>query len=279
MKELLLRVILITVFNMVVATGLMAQQRETAPAPEVRGTQVDQTFTLPSPGNSFTITFPDMPPTLYDIFEKKDVKAQMTVFLPRNYDPQRMHPLLVFLNGGDGGDASRPGVARSLTEDLDFICAAVPLFKAGDPSAPGGIIMRDEDARYMWPFFKVMMTKLDTLVPNIDPAHRILGGSSNGAHATQGLIDQSDGEIGRQFSAFFFVEGGGRLQHYDLLKDKPFLMLSSSAKSKPRAQEISDAAEAAGARVTFIVEDVGKHGFPVSAYPAVRAWLRGPALE
>jgi hypothetical protein len=257
----------------------MAQQQGTQPVPEERRDQDDQTFTLPAPGSSFTITFSDMPPTFYDIFEKKDVKAQITVFLPRNYDPRRIHPLLVFLNGWDGGDASKAGIARSLTEEIDFICVAVPLFKAGDPRAPGGIIIRDEDAKYMWPLFKTMMVKLNTLVPNIDPAHRILGGFSNGAHATQGLIDQSDGEIARQFSAFFFIEGGGRLQHYDLLKGKPFLMLSSSAKSRPRGQEISDAAEAAGARVSFISVDVGKHDFPLSSYPMVRVWLRGPAME
>jgi predicted esterase len=122
-------------------------------------------------------------------------------------------------------------------------------------------------------------SRLEELVPNIDPAHRILGGFSNGAHATASLIDESGGEITRRFSAFFFVEGGGRLQHYELLKDKPFLMVSSNAKSRPRAQEICDAAKAAGAKATLVVEDVAKHDFPVSAYPAVRQWLRESARE
>ena len=75
------------------------------------------------------------------------------------------------------------------------------------------------------------------------------------------------------------VEGGGKLRRYDLLKGKPILMVSSNAKSKPRAQQIRDAAEAAGARATLVVEDVGHHAFPVSAYPAVREWLRGPATK
>lgn len=106
-----------------------------------------------------------------------------------------------------------------------------------------------------------------------------LRGGSNGAHAAQGLIDESDGEIARRFSAFLFVAGGGRLQHYDLLKGKPYLMVSSSAKSRTRAQQVCDAARAAGASVTLIAVDVGKHDFPVSAYPAVREWLRGPAMK
>jgi hypothetical protein len=79
--------------------------------------------------------------------------------------------------------------------------------------------------------------------------------------------------VARRFSAFFFVEGGGRLQHYDLLKGKPYLMVSSSAKSRPRAQQICDAARDAGALATLVAVDVGGHAFPVSAYPAVREWL------
>jgi hypothetical protein len=220
-----------------------------------------------------------MPLTFYDLYAKKDVKAQMTVFLPRNYDPGRRHPLLVFLNGGDGGIGSNPGVARALSEERDFVCVSVPLFKASDPKALGGYIMHDADARYMWPFLRTMLAKLDEVVPNVDPGNQVLGGFSNGAHASAGLIDESDGEIARRFSAFLFVEGGGRMKHFELLEGKPFLMVSSNAKSRLRAQQICDAAKAAGARATFVCEDVGKHDFPVSAYSAVREWLRGPAMN
>ena len=44
------------------------------------------------PGRWFTITFPEMPPTLFDLWNKKTDPTQMTVFLPHNYDPQRQHP-------------------------------------------------------------------------------------------------------------------------------------------------------------------------------------------
>jgi hypothetical protein len=170
-----------------------------------------------TPGSTLTVTFPEMPSTFYTLSQKKNVKAQMTVFLPTNYEPGRKHPLLIFLGGGDGGTGSNPGVARALTAEKDFVCISLPLFKVTDPKAPGGdFIMRDPDAKYMWPFFRTMLAKLEDRVPNIDPAHRVLGGFSNGAHAAQGLIDESDGEIARRFSAFFFVEGGGRLQRVTL---------------------------------------------------------------
>lgn len=232
-----------------------------------------------APGSSITIAFPEMPLTFYDLLQKKQDKAQMTIFLPSNYDPGRKFPLLIFLNGWDGGPGGNPAVARSLCEGNDFVCVSVPLFKAPgfeakEPNVPGpGFIMVAEDGKYMWPFFKTMLEKLEVTVPNLDPKCRVLGGFSNGAHATAVLIDGSDGEVTRQFTAFLLVEGGGRLEHYERLKGKPLLVVSSNSKSKPRAQEICDTAKAAGAQARLLVEDVGKHDFPVSAYPAVRQWL------
>ena len=231
------------------------------------------------PGHVFTVQLPEMPATFHARMEKRPIGAQMAVFLPRNYETGRRFPLLVFLNGGDGGDAANPGVARALTTERDFICVIMPLFKASDPAAPGGYIMNAADAQLMWPLFQAMMARLEQVVPNIDPVRRVMGGFSNGAHATQGLLDASGGELAHRFAAFFFVEGGGRLQHYEFLKGHPFLMVSSNAKSRPRASEICEDALAAGATATRLVVDVGRHDFPASAYPDVRAWLRGPALE
>jgi predicted peptidase len=236
-----------------------------------------------APGRWFTIPFPDMPPTLFNLATKRPDPAQMTVFLPRNYDPQRKHPLFIFLNGGDGGNASNPTIARALSEEQDFICVAVPLFKIDlDPNSPVNkppvLIVRAADGKYGWPFIRTMLTKLEQTVPNLDPERRILGGFSNGAHATAALIDGSDGEVTRMFSAFLFGEGGGGLEHYDWLKGKAFLMISSNSKSLPRATEITDKAKAAGALTTLIFEDIGQHGFPPAAYPKIREWLRGPAL-
>ncbi|HEX2999618.1 MAG TPA: hypothetical protein VHR86_05210, partial [Armatimonadota bacterium] len=59
----------------------------------------------------------------------------------------------------------------------------------------------------------------------------------------------------------------------------PFLMVSSNAKSRPRAQQLCETAKAAGALASLVFVDVGKHDFPVTSYPAVREWLRGPALR
>lgn len=237
------------------------------------------------PGASFTVPFPDMPPTFFALFEQKNVPAQMTVFLPKNYDPNRQFPLLVFLNGWDGGAGDHPGIARKICQDQDYVCVSVPLFKAAgyqvaQPNVIGpDFIITEPDGRAMWPHFKVMLAKLDELVPNVSREHRVLGGFSNGAHMTAALLDGSEGEVAEVFSAFLFGEGGGKLQHYELLKGKLFLMISSNAKSLPRATEITEAAKAAGAETTLIFEDIGKHGFPESACPRIREWLLGPVLR
>jgi predicted peptidase len=230
------------------------------------------------PGGTITIPFPDMPPSFSAQVQKQNIKPQITIFIPSNYQRDRKYPLLIFLNGADGGNGVNPGVARALCGGKDFICVGVPLFKATPAKGPSDL-MTDEDAKYMWPYFRTMLTRLDEIVPNIDPAHQVLAGFSNGATATQGLIDQSDGEVARRFSAFFFVGGGGRLQRIDLLKGKAILMVGTFAKSRPRLQEICDTATAAGARASMIIEDTGKHEFPVSAYPSVGSWLRGPGLQ
>lgn len=232
------------------------------------------------PAESFSIRFPEMPATFAELLDERGIEPMMTVFLPRNYERQRKHPLLIFLGGGGGTRGQNPTVARKLTEEKDFICVDLPLFKEKlDPPAPGNgtsrLIIQGSDGKFMWPFYRTMLAKLEAAVPNIDPAHRVLGGFSNGAHATAALIDGSDGEVARRFSGFFFGEGGGRLQHYDLLKGKEFLMLYGSDRSGKRAREIYTAAVAAGAKGTLReMKNVG-HAFPESQYPMVRAWLRG----
>jgi dienelactone hydrolase len=237
-----------------------------------------------APGSSFTLSFPELPPTFADLLDHNGVKPMMTVFLPTNYDPARKHPLLVFLQGGSGGTGGNAQVARKLSQEKDFVCVDLPLFKEKvEPPASGNnlsrLLIRNPDCRFAWPLYRKMLAKLEEVLPNIDPAHRVLGGFSNGAHAASGLIDESEGEVARRFSAFFFVEGGGKLQRYDLLQGKPFLMVYGSEKSHRRAEEIYSAAKAAGAKATLQgMNNVG-HAFPESEYPAVRAWLRGPGRE
>lgn len=225
------------------------------------------------PGKTLTIAFPEMPRTFYNLTTTDSRQPAMTVFLPTNYDPQRKYPLLVFLQGGNGGGGGNPGIA--LTQERDFICVNLPLWKVNIKD----MVIRDEDCKLMWPLHKQMLAKLSEIVPNIDTSHRVLGGFSNGAHATGGLIDCSNGEVARYFSGFFFVEGGGRTQRYDLIKGKPLLICygyqPKREAARTRVAEFSKVASDAGAKVTVHEMPNTGHDFPNREYPFVLQWLRG----
>jgi predicted esterase len=243
------------------------------------GAGSDGAPTVLLPGHSLTFEFPDMPLTFQDQQTKTTKPATMTVFLPTNYDPARKFPMILFLNGGDGGAGGNPGVARGICQSKDFICVNLPLFKADTKD----YIIRDADCKMMWPLFKRMLAKLTDTIPNIDPANRILGGFSNGAHATGGLIDCSDGEAARWFSAFFVVEGAGRTQRYDLIKGRPLLICyggqAGRDRTRARVQEFSAVAHEAGVKVTVHeMKDTG-HAFPSAEYAFVRKWIQDVALK
>jgi dienelactone hydrolase len=229
-------------------------------------------------GKTFSIKFPEMPPTFYAQATKDGKTPMMTVFLPSNYDPQRKHPVLIFLEGQYGGAADGPGRARDLSASKDFICVALPLFKASMQS----YLIGDDDCKLMWSPYKKMLAKLTETVPNVDPANRIIGGFSNGANAVGGLIDNSDGEAARYFSAFFLAEGGMHMTRYDLIKGKPLLILHGDqdpdvvlAKYRKHGED----AASAGVKVTMrLMKGVG-HGFGPSEYPFVRQWMRETALK
>ena len=235
------------------------------------------------PGQNFSIRFPDLPPTFYRLDTEEKIPTQMTVFLPTNYDRDRQHPLLIFLEGRNGGGATNPKVARALSEEQDFVCVILPLFKEKLlPKQPPGngsniprILMHPEEAPYMWPLFKMMLARLDQVVPNLDPAHQIIGGFSNGAHTIAAMISDPNCDLSQRFSGFFLVEGGLRIQRFETLKGKAILMVWGNERLRARGQSNCDAALAAGARASlYIMNNVG-HDFPVREYPAVRAWLRG----
>lgn len=262
----------------VLAVGLLAilsavAVRAEPPAPQVAA------------GKTFTIVFPDMPPTMACLLDPKNTfKPSMTVFLPTNYDVKARYPLLIFLNGGTGGNGDNPVTARKLAEDRDFICVDLPLFKLkAEDGVPTTMGMTDADCKFMWAQYRQMLDKLSQLVPNIDPARSVLGGFSNGSYATARLIVQSEGEALKRFTAFFVVESGGQLLRPDLLallKAHPVLVLYGSQSNRPeRIQTLKQIAGTDGMQFTIHeMKDTG-HAFPESEFPTVRDWLRNVVLK
>jgi len=228
------------------------------------------------PGGRFTIEFPDMPPTMHSMFYKTDIKPCMTVVLPKNYSSSQKYPLLIFLPGECGSNGKNPVQALLLSEQKDFVCLDLPYFKSSPSS---DLRITEEDITNMWALYKTMLTRMEQIIPNLDSKHYILGGFSNGAYVTAGLIDNTNGEAVQKFSAFFFIEAG-RMTHYELLKGKPVLLLygaldpNAKIRGEGRAAPFKDA----GAILTTRpMEGVG-HAFPESERPFVREWLHNVAF-
>lgn len=136
--------------------------------------------------------------------------VRMTIKLPKDYDPARSYPVLVFLNGGDGGKGGELNMAEPFLGEAGFILCNIPLFKKVDPSD------RDEvkwsitplDGPYLLPAFRLMLDELRKHVPNIDERRSVLAGFSNGAAAIAVVLWSGDPDLISRFGHFVLIEGG-----------------------------------------------------------------------
>ncbi|MEN6335642.1 MAG: redoxin domain-containing protein, partial [Phycisphaerales bacterium] len=201
-------------------------------------------------------------------------KPMISVYLPKNYDTTNKFPLLVFLEGGTGGIGDQISTPRALAQDMDFICVNMPLFKEAEAvENQRYLFIDDPDAKFAWSVYKKMLARLDETVPNIDPAHRIIGGFSNGGHTTKGIINQSEGEATTYFTAFYFVESGAGLDRFDLLKGKPLLILYGAKNGGAWADHLFKAAIDAGVKAEVYGMPNTGHDFSPEGKAAVRKWL------
>jgi hypothetical protein len=89
-----------------------------------------------------------------------------------------------------------------------------------------------------------------------------------------GMIDNIGDEFVNYFSAYLFVEGGSKLQHFERIAGKPLLVLYGGARGRDWDGVIGQPAAKAAVKITLHnMENVG-HDFPVAQYPVVREWLR-----
>jgi hypothetical protein len=181
------------------------------------------------PGMRMILKFPDLPQTLYAMQSGQEALTQAYLALPDNYSPERKFPLFVFLYGGHGGPGAGPGRGHQIMENKDCIFVNLPLFKKKiDPSGPfkGLLITTEQDGETICRAYTAMLKKVYATIPNIDSAHSIIGGMSNGAHSIVAMFEQGDAYLMSSFQNLVLIEGGWySIKTFDRYKGKGILYL------------------------------------------------------
>jgi len=216
------------------------------------------------PGQTFVIPFPGLPQTL----AKRP--SELHVFIPRKYDPAKKHPLFLWLNGNDGP----PGINTGPVGEDFFVVASLPLYKINPAE---GLLLKNEDARYIWSCWKPMLAELERIVPNLNPEIRVVGGFSNGANCQAVLLNKVK-EFADAFKGFLLWEGGNMLDNFKVLPGHSLFVLYGEKSLGKYGAPIAASASKAGADADFFeMKGVG-HDAPASFNPKVRDWIERKVL-
>jgi len=225
--------------------------------------------------------FPRAPATLARLVRGKPAVAAASVYLPKDYRAEREFPLLLYLDGGYGGDGRDPASARKVVGDRGFICATLPLFKRrlaklrkDEKNFWPRLLIRDSDSKRVWDAYAPMLERIFATVPNIDRERTILGGFSNGAHTAAVLLNRRQAEIREYFSRFLLVEGGFALRATAALRRTEILILQGSEHRKRWLRPAERAARKAKARVRLLLMKGVGHAFPQAYQRRAGAWAR-----
>ena len=237
-------------------------------------------------GQVIQIEFPQLPATLYTVHTGHFEPARLTARLPDNYTDVGTFPLLVFLEGGHGGTATEGELdrLRSITQDRDFIIVTMPLFKRiVDRREPHeGLMISLDDLPVLAESYRTMLDELRATIPNIDARHSVLGGFSNGAHATALLVSGQDATTLSHYRHFFFIEGGLNLTglYKRSLRDRSFLIMvgdQGDVRERKRILETSamltEMAEHYRLDMRRVIMHGVGHAFPAEYEPTLREWL------
>lgn len=240
--------------------------------------------TVQHPDSTMTLTFENLPPTLFNQVVESDKPAQATVWYTANYTLDKKFPLLIWLGGGNGGPGTNLKIPKSITGSNDFICVNLPLFKktlepvnADSSNFWMRLYIDDENADIIWDSYNIMLKKIFSTIPNIDQKNTFMGGFSNGAHTISVLLNRNKAELNRYIRNYFLVEGGNDFTHLNALKRRNLLVMVGGNNLergyKKKLKSIYDSAKEKNISVEYHVMDSTGHGFPAKFHPLVREWM------
>ncbi len=208
---------------------------------------------------------------------RTDEPMGMRIRIPGSYRPDRLVPLLVWLEGGNGTSSFEAG--KPLVDPEQFVLAGMT-YPASVPE-PQYATMKGQIPQ-IWAMHEKMLAKLQDMIPNIDPRLRVVAGFSNGAHVIGGCLAQRIDGLYRYFNVFILAEGGASSSYnYPLLPGRYFYVASGGDKEgmgRGFNTMLANYARNAGMNVrTRIMEGLG-HAFTDPEKERVKEWLENEVI-
>jgi len=228
------------------------------------------------PGETFRVEMPDLAKT----FTGKT--AGFTVSIPTDFNYPEPVPVLVFLNGGSG-DENIKG-AKSIADVKRYVLVSFPYTSEIQKDGPLGQI--ESNMKLIESYHGAMLEKLQTLIPNLSPTHRIIAGSSNGAHIVGSALVMDWDCYLNFFRSFMLWEGGGSIsRNFKAAKGKRYCSWAgwgSDSESKLFAMGVAKAMDDSRMLVTQEEVSGAGHGMNKNVSMAMRKWVlevAEPALD
>jgi predicted peptidase len=260
------------------------------PLATLHATDDSKTATHLKPGTRMILKFPELPQTLHAMQSGQEAVTQAYLALPENYSPERKFPLFVFLYGGHGGPGAGPGRGQQIMENKDCIFVNLPLFKKKiDPDGPfkGLLITTEQDGETICQAYTAMLKKIYATIPNVDTAHNIIGGMSNGGNSIVAMFENGDAYLMNTFQNLVLIEGGWHsIKTFDRYRGKGILYLYGDYAmqddwlGKKMREELPKAVKKLDEAITahqlnatgLVMKDTG-HDMPSKFNADVKAWV------
>jgi|GEM_PF-2235436 len=219
------------------------------------------------PGATFRVEMPDLANT----FTGKS--AGFTVSIPTIFNYPDPLPLLVFLNGGSGNESL--AAAKSIADAKRYVLVSFPF--TSEIKKDGALGHVKSNMKLIEAYHEAMLERLKTLIPNLSQTHRVVAGSSNGAHIVGSAIAMDWDCYLDFFRAFIVWEGGGSLsKNFKAAKGKRYCSWvgwGAKSTSKDFAVGIAEAMDDSRMRITKEEVKTAGHGMNKDAQMAIRSWL------
>ena len=215
------------------------------------------------PGELMTLEFPDLPKM------HGDLTAACEVSIPKNYDPAKPVPLLVWFTGGKG--SNRVAGANGLVDFDRFVVVALPYPNGHDMRT----VIKEGGMETVRTYHQAMMARVVELLPNIDPRVRIVAGSSNGAHLIGTALSLEWAGFVDYFTLFVLHEGGSSASNkYPGAKDKRLLVIWGEKSEALKWQLLFNwRIGQPGAHVSYHSVPEAGHGLDARGRELIRAWI------